>query len=478
MSEYPRWLLNGEPFKVQSISDQKAGFQRGYNWWLEQGLGKTAVALQNFMRWRTRTDGAPAQRLIVVTLNSMRLAWKAEIERWIPEKLSIEVWPDKPQANPDVFIVNYESLAGQGRGWGRGYDRASELANSAPTMLVVDEGHRIKTPGSRWSKSVLGLAKDCVARRGLTGTPMSQSVMDLYPQLKLAGQLNGLNQFVFRNRYALRGGHMGKQIVGINQARLPELNQILDECSFRALKSEWTDLPPKMPPVVIPLEMPKELEPAYRSMMTEFLVEVESRAPDDPILARLVVTQMGKLQQISSGFIYDEYKEAHTLVPLNKLPKYRALLDLLDGLGESKLLVFCHFRPTSKYLVEELSTLPGGCAFLVGGMTIEEMEAQKSRFNQDGGPRVLVAQVSVGSAGHTLLGGPNQPCYTTAFFENNFVLVDREQSMDRNHRYGQKSPVSYYDFVSSEIEKHVLKALHDKKSLVQAVIDHRNTLKK
>jgi len=84
----------------------------------------------------------------------------------------------------------------------------------------------------------------------------------------------------------------------------------------------------------------------------------------------------------------------------------------------------------------------------------------------------------VGSAGHTLLGGPNQPCYTTAFFENNFVLVDREQSMDRNHRYGQKSPVSYYDFVSSEIEKHVLKALHDKKSLVQAVIDHRNTLKK
>lgn len=473
---FPQWLLNGEPFRVQAMADKLAGMQRGYLWWLEQGLGKSAVALQNWQRWRHRTDGPRAPRLIIVTLNSMRLAWRAEIQQWVKEELDVEVSPEKPHKNPDVFVVNYESFAGQGTGWGKGFDRALELALQTPSMLVVDECHRIKTPGSRWSKSVLELAKDCVARRGLTGTPWGQDVMDLYPQFKLACQLNGANQYVFKARFAKKGGYMGKQIVGINEDRKPELDALQDACAFRALKSEWTDLPVKMPPITIPLSLPKELVPHYRSMLADFLVEVETRDADDPILAKMVVTQMGKLQQISSGFIYDELKNVHVLLPLKKLPKFQALLDLIEGLGgKSKMLVFCHFKPTAFALIEALNeVIP--TTFMRG--TMAEIETAKASFNQDGEAQVLVTQISVGAAGHTLLGGPNKPCYTTSFFENNFVLIDREQSMDRNHRFGQKLPVSYYDFASTEIERYVIKALATKRSLAREVIDHRGPIMK
>lgn len=474
----PEWLLNGAPFEVQLVSVERARFQRGYNWWLEQGLGKTAVMLQNWLEFRHRVGGPRAPRLIIITLNSMRLTWRDQIREWVKEDLDIEVWPEAAHKNPDVFICNYESFAGQGEGWGRAFDRAMFLVQQVPSMLGVDEAHRIKTPGSRWSKSVLELAKECVARRGLTGTPWGQSVMDLFPALKLANKLDGVNQFVFKGRYAKKGGYMGKQIVGVNESRRAELDELIDSCSFRALKSQWTDLPPKMPPVTIRLDLAKELVGPYRSMLADFLVEIESRAEDDPIVAKMVVTQMGKLQQISSGFIYDEMKNIHTLLPLKKLPKFEALMDLIEGLdGKSKMIVFCHFKPTARALVDAINEkTPDRCCFMRG--TPEEIEAEKAKFNQDGGAQVLVTQISVGAAGHTLLGGPNVPCYTTAFFENNFVLIDREQSMDRNHRFGQKSAVSYYDFASTAIELHVIKALQTKKALASAVIDHRGPIQK
>jgi hypothetical protein len=129
-------------------------------------------------------------------------------------------------------------------------------------------------------------------------------------------------------------------------------------------------------------------------------------------------------------------------------------------------------------MIEELTRKFGiAPAYLIGGMTPDETAAQKDAFNSDAGPPYMVAQLSVGNASHTLLGGPTRPCHSMLYFENWFSLLKRKQSEDRIHRIGQRFPCTYYDIASSPVEKAVIKSLQDKNELVRSVIDRATEFK-
>jgi hypothetical protein len=262
----------------------------------------------------------------------------------------------------------------------------------------------------------------------------------------------------------------------------------VETVSFRATKEVWAkSLPSKVyrEPIVVPI--PKELQEHYMTMKDEFIVMLES---GEAVAAEMVATQYNKLQQISSGFILDGH-DVHRLVETEKLPKFSALVDILDANGaftedqttdgthcslnaRSKTLVFAHFRETCGELIRALEgMLPGGITYIIGGMAPYEIKRQKELFNQFGGPQVMVLQVSAGREGHTLLGIEGNRCFTTCYYENNFNLGDRLQSEDRNHRWGQTSSVLYVDFISSPIERHVVHALQKKKDLVSFILDKK-----
>lgn len=463
------WMLNKPPLAVQTearkqaLRKKRAGTADAFLYWMEMGLGKTGTVLNEFAEAFAKKQ---VDFLMVVTLNSFKRGWVDEAANF-GLQLKLGVWPDcrgVPPKAMDGVIFNYEAIIGAGG------DYMEQLIAQRKVYIAFDECHKIKTHSSAVTKRSMQLWKDTAMRRGLTGTPMSNNVMDLFPQLKLGGGLEGDNPYVFRNRYATMGGYMGKTVTGIKKDKLPDLHRLMDRHSFRATKKDWLDLPEQSWHTPYRVDMPPSLKKRYKEMQDDFVLEL---GDETSITAEMVISQMLKLQQISSGFVYDNEKKVHHLERVSMMPKYEVVSDLMTALeGQSKLIVFAHFRPTIErlrvYIKGKMNIEP--CIFM-GGMKADQIAAQKAAFNSDEGPDILLAQTSVGSATHTLLGGPNKPCYSTLFFENDYNKIDRMQAESRNHRNGQKYPVDYYDIISSPAEAKPIKALQAKGDLIRAIVE-------
>ena len=83
----------------------------------------------------------------------------------------------------------------------------------------------------------------------------------------------------------------------------------------------------------------------------------------------------------------------------------------------------------------------------------------------------MVAQLTAGKYGHTLLGTKEMPCHTSIFFENNYDLDARIQAEARNHRHGQHYPVTYVDLVGTQLDKKIVSALQKKQKMASAIVD-------
>ena len=110
-------------------------------------------------------------------------------------------------------------------------------------------------------------------------------------------------------------------------------------------------------------------------------------------------------------------------------------------------------------------------AWIKGQMKPDEVEEQKSRFNNDPHCRVIFLQCDASKYGHTLCLQPEEDkCRTMLFFENSYSLDTRSQVEDRIHRRGQTGEyVLYIDLSGSDFDRRVIKALQRKENLHQAV---------
>jgi len=426
---------------------------------MDMGTGKTAVALNEYVEL-VRQDAV--QHLLVICPNSLKWNWATEVEAWGVQNVDLWVWPEawpppgKIRDMPRIYIMNYEALLYSGGDWVRDFAKTWD----GRFMLVADETSRIKNFQASTTKKMISLAPFAHTTRALSGTPMVNNVMDWWSQLRFIRQPLG-NPYQFRNRYAVMGGYLGKQVIGLRQENKAELQQLLESCSFSATKSEWTDLPPKVFPPPREVKMEKKQAALYKEMQEDLMVMLG----DEAVTAPMVITQLEKLQQISSGFIIDEEGRTHDLVEPKRNPKALEVRAVMEECG-GKMLVFCRHRQAVDILKEVLGDFHP--SVMRGGLDQATLEDEKNRFNQQTERRVMIAQDSVGGMGHTLLGGQGRDrCSTTVFFENGFSLGNRLQSEDRNHRHGQDADcVTYIDIVASSVERKTAYALQKKLDLI------------
>lgn len=458
------WHLNGKPLPVQveAIRRLEANPRR-YGLWMDMGTGKTAVALNDFVSFAMHHDEAVG---LILCPNSLKSNWiDVEPKKWglkHPVYNWKEYWRQLKGNKYVQLVMNYEAvLTNEGDAF------FSYLALSpVPIHVALDESQAIKNYTSKTSKTVRELLKSESVKRVilLSGTPMTQNPMDLYPQLRALGQYGGMSPVNFRARFCRMGGFKNKQIVGIDKNNEPELLSSLARVSWRASKKDWLDIPEKLEPVTVDIKMTEEQTKLYRQMMEDFIVQVE----EQEIPANMVISQLLKLQQISRGFIYDENGVTRHITDPARDPATRALIDLVEQ--TDKMVVMCHFkaavdRLTAAFINENISF-----SVLRGGMKPEEIEEAKKRFN-DGNARVIIGQLSAASKGHTLIGSKERPCFTLSFFENNYNLGDRMQAEDRINRIGQENACMYYDLAASPQDRRVIKALQKKKFDVDAIVE-------
>ncbi len=474
-------------FDVQKRALEESEGKPGFCFFMEQGLGKTRTVAQEFYELAGRDL---ADVLVVVCPRSLRGNWRDEmVECGYPfpiillndEKKDLKVIKELG-ARPYVLVFHYELVLTRGRAI------VEELLKQGRKVyMALDESVRIKNFKSKNGDRLYLLATGqnrleirngrkvryqvvkadhppIAYKRVLSGTPAPQGPHDLWNQFRFIGAMERTPYFAFRTLYCKMGGFDRKKIVGAKN--LDVLRMRTGDMAFRAKKVDWTDLPEKLWAHPREIDLTERQRRAYLEILHEFAMEI---GPDEYITVEMAITVKNKLQQICSGWVYDNEKEVREIVPVSDNPKLQDLREFIEGI-DSKVLVFYFFKPTREYLEQLAESMGIGYTFLESGLKDAEFDARKARFNTEDECQIAFCQTDAVKEGHTLLGTKNRPCHTTYFLENTYSLYARKQAEDRNHRHGQYNAVTYHDVSSSREDKAIIKALQKKDDLMEALL--------
>lgn len=427
---------------------------------LEMRLGKTLTALAETEFLRAHYD---IERVLVLPPNKFKLDWCIEAEAAgvrlpVIELTSAKVKKGLGRLGPGLAVLNYEALA---------QDKvpAEVLRWAKGGLVIFDESIMLKNPKSNAGKFGKEARTVAAFTRALSGKPVVQGPQDLWAQLRALGGEDRHTFYSWEHRFCKMGGYLGKQVVGAREDTATELQMVLARCSWFATKLEWLGIGD--PDYLIrPVAMTPEQKNAYHKMWEDYVLPL---ANDAMASADQLITALLKLQQIATGFVRDDDREVHWLVPQDRVPKMLEIRALLDTElpANHKLIVICEARPSLDMLTEQLASY--GVAVLRGGMTGAATVAEKSRFNEDPGCRVMVGQTKAIKYGHQLMGTHANPCLTTVFFENTYSLDDRSQCEERNRGQGQLGQTTVIDLSVSKQDERMAAALARKESVAQAI---------
>lgn len=425
---------------------------------MEAGTGKTLVSIRAAEAWSEGNEATPYRVLVVAPLTLLP-SWRREWARWgeVAHYFTIQdrtgaigtlEGPDDPSVDIHVVAVNYE----------RAWRMEEHILAWEPDLVIADEAHRIKHVGAKQSKCMHRIGAATERRLLLTGTPVSQSPLDVFSQFKfLDPSVFGPKWIKFRNCYAEMGGYGGYQVVGYR--RLEELAEKVHANAYRVTKAEALDLPPTTDKV-IPVPMSPEQRRAYAEMKKHALAvinDVECTAP-------MAVTQLMRLQQIAGGFVPTDDGSMRQVGDA----KLKALRDVAaDLLEEGKpVLVFARFTAEVKACLATLMEVAGAAASLDGSTPTDRRGRLVEEF-QDGALKALVCQTSVGGVGLTLTAADH-----AIFYSSDFSLVNYEQARARVHRIGQEKPVTYVHLACERsVDEELLDRLRGKQDLAKMVVD-------
>jgi hypothetical protein len=378
---------------------------------------------------------------------------------------------------PRAFVVNAEALS-VGH---KAIDACCEFLNNSHrgAMVVIDESPLMKSWKAIRTDTILELGehKNIRAKRILSGLVTPNSPLDLYTQFQfLDWQILGFRTFVgFRARYAVmqniptgvwfdaKGGrHERFTKIVVSYRDVDELHEKIEPFSFRCLKSECLDLPPKQY-ISRDIELTKEQRRIYNGLKEEAFAKL---AEEKFVSTQMVLTQRMRLTQVLVGYTMDEKGE------LFEMPEKRTsvLLDILSDYQGKALIWTSHdycVRKLHRILNNEFGQ--GSCAQFWGGNPSMRGE-EELRFKTDPACRFLVASPGAGGRGNNwAMAG------LSVYYDNSDNLDHRLQSEDRNHRDGLTSAggagsVLYADLIAQgTIDTKRLKLLRGKIDIATAI---------
>lgn len=330
--------------------------------------------------------------------------------------------------------------------------RLSQMLNLRRVWSIVDESSTISNWKAAQTKGALALTRRHLRRCILNGTPVGQSILNLYSQLYFVDpQILGFkNFFAFRNHHCQMGGWMGKQVVGYHY--LEELQAKIKPFVLRRLKKDCLDLPPKIIAPLKEVRLTQESWKHYCSMRDEFVAFLEST--DEVSVVNAAPVKALRLAQICSGFlggIDDEVEKGYKTAEIGSeltdsfMDHLSFRLETTDRLW---LIIWCRFRPEIARLEKRIrGAFPQiDVRVLQGGLSKSAREEAKTLFHPDNpdpkGHAVLIGQPQAGRFGLNFA-----KCSTVDRLSSDYSLLTRLQSDDRVDRPGQRNPMLFTEYI-------------------------------
>lgn len=433
--------------------DGKAGL------FMEMGVGKSRVAL-------VYTEYRRCRRVLVVCPISVVGVWERECAETgyslpVIDLTSAGTVKDRAaflrKTDSAIVLVNYESY------WRR--PLREQIDRWKPDAIILDEAHRIRHRGSRHSRFAHVLHdRNIPIRLALTGTPIVNGLQDAWSIYRFIDtRVFGERYADFALTYIRMGGYRGMEIKGYQNVE--RANSLIAATSFQAAKR--ADLPERQD-IPVPIRLTPRTQKVYDDLKADAIVRVTSAdGQQHTVLARIALTLLLRLQQITSGFVRGEGEDADSEIVTISDEKVSAALEIIDDAVAQgqKVVVFARFLHDVDSIRDRLPSSIRAAVFT--GRQTSKQRSQISRDFHAGKYDVIVSQIKASALGIDLT-----PANVAIFTSIGFSLDDFLQAKDRLHRYGQTRPVSYYHLLArGTVDEKVYAALRGKMSIASRVTD-------
>jgi len=388
-------------------------------------------------------------------IENVSVLWQPNITKGQQEKLEslFEI-----ETALHILVMNVEALSTD-----KGVKFASKFINSHKAMMAIDESTTIKTPTARRTKNIIGIGKHAKYKRIMTGSPITKNPLDLYTQCEFLDPwlLDFASYYSFRNRYAeMKTMHVrGRSIQVVKEFRhLGELSDTVKEFSYRVLKEDCLDLPPKNF-VKRHITLTPDQKKIYEQMKKHAIAMLNKKVTTTVT----VLTQLMRLHQITCGYVTADDGTVQS-VESNRLKELMSVLEEVEG----KVIIWANYQFSVSDIMKEIGKVYGEDSYVhYYGLTPQEDRQDYIRkFQNDPKCRFIIGTPQTGGYGITLT-----QANTVIYYSNGYDLEKRLQSEDRAHRIGQKKTVTYVDLICEDtVDEKIVKALRDKINIASEVM--------
>ena len=421
---------------------------------LDCGLGKTVTTLTavNDLLFDSFEIG---KVLVIAPLRVARDTWSAEIEKWEHLNLltySVAVGTAEEritalQRQADIYIINRENVQ-----W---LIEESDIKFDYD-MIIIDELSSFKNHQTKRFKALMKVRPKVKRIVGLTGTPSSNGLMDLYAEFRLLDMGKRLGRFIgqYRNTYFKPDKRNGMIVYSYKPLPTAE-NEIYQKISDITISMKATDYL-KMPELVVS-EYTVSLSDNEKQKYSDFRKELILELPDGEITAANAASLSNKLSQMANGTIYTDDK---TIIPIHER-KLDALEDIIEAANGKSVLVAYWFKHDLERIKDRLHKLH---------IPFSTMDSSDSIRKWNSG-QLPVALIHPASAGHGLNLQSGGNCLV--WFGLTWSLELYQQTNARLWRQGQKAETVVIQHIVTKgtIDERILKALQEKDRQQSALME-------
>ena len=421
---------------------------------LDMGMGKTSIvlaALNDLM-----FDSFEVSKvLIIAPLRVAKHTWSAEILKWDQLKglrysIAAGTAAERMKAlqeDADIYIINRENVPWLIEKSGLPFDY---------DMVVVDELSSFKNWQAKRFKALMKVRPKVKRIVGLTGTPSSNGLMDLFAEYKVLDMGERLGRFIsqYRVEYFVPDQVNGP-IVYSYRLRPGADKRIYDRISDITISMKGTDH--LKIPELIDSEYLVYLDDDERARYEDMKNDLVLQLPGGEVTATNAASLSGKLTQMANGAVYSD---AGGIEHIHDR-KLDALEDIVEAANGKSLLVAYWFKHDLQRITERLDAL---------GVNYGKLDSDDSIEKWNEG-RLEVGLIHPASAGHglNLQSGGN----TIVWFGMIWSLELYQQTVARLWRQGQKSGtvVVQHILTAGTVDERIMKALSAKDDTQSRLID-------
>jgi len=443
------------PYHHQKVALDLIIKNKSFGLCMEMGTGKTKpiIDLMSELKRYKVANGISKIKCLVVAPLSVVPNWEKEVSLHGENLVVSLVVGSRAQrmealnVDADIFVINYSGV--------RIFEKT--LCLLPWDIMVCDESQNIKHRTSQQAKACYAIGAKAKRRYILTGTMVTNKPLDVFGQFKFLDEsILGKSYTAFQSRYAVMVTH-GRSSFPVRFINLGELAQRISPWSYRVLKSECLDLPPKVYQVRY-AEMSSDQKKLYTELKRELASHLKS---GELVTAPIILTKLIRFSQITAGFVTTSSGEVKEIGDRGKI---KTLVEVLSEC-EGKSVVWVKFKKEMELIKSVLGSEGISHVSLSGDNTSQERQESIERFGSDPNIKVFLGQIEAGGTGINLTAAS-----TCIYMTNSYSLGTRLQSEDRLHRIGQKSAVNYVDIVCpGTIDEKILVMLKSKKDIADKI---------